>query len=303
MNAIKYSIAWAICICLSLLAVNATIPQLQMFLNSGRVSISGGILIPLLFFLLLCIIFLSLRDMTVTRIRGLIFGFIITGLSGVSILYVTLTHNMLSAGVRIFSTFFIPVLILLIIAYLEVWVNQKALRVYILIISIIIIGFGLWQANINPYILPVRSTDGNFEVGSYKFYDELRAFSFFSSPYEYGIFLVFVAISCLQAVIYRGIIYIPGLIIAIMAIYFTYTRNVYISATVAIMIMSLYYFSNFMKPKLAIAFRTIIYFSIFLISFFIPRIIQSASSSLGGCKYLSIEYFRHQAVVAGLLGR
>jgi len=109
-------------------------------------------------------------------------------------------------------------------------VNEKLVFNSFLFLGIPLLTLGIFQYYYKEPFVAVNSGDGIFKVYSIDFLDDYRAFSLFSAPLNFGLFLTFCSLICLYEFLYlKKRLFIIFYLLFIYGCYITLTRNVYLT--------------------------------------------------------------------------
>lgn len=236
-----------ILVCSLFVIVDGLFPQIQMFIFSGGIILSNSIF---KFLLLLCLLVLVISN-RVSNLSGLIYVQVILALIFLVYLsflipYLSLIDAESSIGTVLFgyNAYYFFYLLIPLIPFMKGRVSIRDANKIICFIAIIVCSLALAQMLFNAPILYTRSVDGSFYVNSFEFFDDtFRSFSFFSSSLNFGCFLIFLLpyffFKTIESV--RGkmsflniVLNMVFLILVIVSIYSTITRNVYLTSVYVI---------------------------------------------------------------------
>lgn len=221
------------CIVILLISVNGALPQLQLLVIGDVVM--PAIALKLLLFLLLFIAFISnLRSSSPRWLPVIIILFAAyVVFSVIRVGYFTyLPITYLIFGINAYYSY---ILILPFAFGLKHSIDGDAIIKWLWIISLPLSILGIAQWLTSNTIVPTESPDKSFFVGSWQFYDRVRAFSLFNSSFEYGQFVLLIIATSLATLLKsRNLWTILILGISLVSIYSTLTRNVYIGCFITI---------------------------------------------------------------------
>ena len=118
--------------------------------------------------------------------------------------------------------------------------KQSDLKIFLYIRRFLFIVFflnfpiGFIQFITSKTILPVKSNDNYFETMSFLFGDSIRSFGLMTSPLDFGLLNAIIYFICLSDILfvrsssYKKILKIIVLILSIIGIYISMTRNIYL---------------------------------------------------------------------------
>ncbi len=220
---------WAAFVSWLFLFVNALSPQIQMFLFSGRVVVFS--IFFKFTFLGASLIAYVLRKKLMPReflvvwsvfLCYLLFhGFFMVYSLNYNLLYVLFGDN----------SYYYYFLILPILPSLAGVVPVRSVLRVLMVVFVPLALVGLMQYLMNAPILPVRSIDGRFVLGSYNFFGKMRPTSFFSYPglfSFYLVFMVFVFLNELKTINKHHFLPGFGMVISLFLIFVSYSRSTYV---------------------------------------------------------------------------
>ncbi len=211
-----------------LVIINGLSPQIQ-------IALLGGVFVPSIFFklTLICILVaVSLIGSGASNPKWVVVSvlilFIYLLFVSLRLLLVTnLTVNYIIFGMNSYYFFF---LVLPFVYKTKIRIDPyKTISIlYYIAIPIIILGILQWWMR-SP-IVPTKSVDESFFVGSYQFNGVVRAFSLFSSPFDFGQFLLIIFSISLSGfmLVKRSLWTLIMVILSLIGLALTLTRNIYI---------------------------------------------------------------------------
>lgn len=242
---IELSISFLLCV----LLIDGVLPQLQILLFSGSIINEKFIKIFLLFFMILFILNNKFKVARDKKIYAIFFAFVVHSIA--SILFVSFSSNLTAK--YIFSGFMLNSYYYFIFPVSNtISVNFKFIKNLLLIASIPIIGLGFVQYLTNLPILSVDTPNKSFNVTSWEFYGDVRAFSFFTSPLNYGYFLSFILAFFLHILLNSQkkidiLTAIIGVFMILLAVLSTQTRNIYFQVVFEFIFFAFLFLKNKMK--------------------------------------------------------
>jgi len=214
------------------LFIDGLLPQVQMLLFSGSVPLKNVMVKMLLAVCLGGTLFLyTFRAGKILTLRQIMFPYALFLLY--LIVHCLLFRDSFPIDYLLFSynAYYYYVIMLPLAAHLSL--SSESFSRWLFVLSIPLLFVGILQSVLNDPLLPVASSDGYFEVLSWRYYEQVRSFSLFSSGLNYGQFLsLFGAFAVYQAINARRrgrrLFFWVLLIVTTFAIYTTLTRNIYI---------------------------------------------------------------------------
>jgi hypothetical protein len=216
-----------------MLLVNGLFPQLEMFLFHGEVKVSQVIFKVLLLVVLISSFLFSKYTFKEQKyILILWWTFTIYILVEIVILPTFYGYD-LNYILLSFNSYYFFFLIFPIVFILRSSVEESNINKILIFFSITTCLMGLLQYFLKHPILYTESLDGNFKVYSWIFYDgTIRAFSFFDSGLSFGIFLAMIVgmlfTKYLRTKGFKKVSFLLCLILALLSVYTTLTRNIYL---------------------------------------------------------------------------
>ncbi|MCB2206576.1 hypothetical protein KQI65_17675 [bacterium] len=110
-------------------------------------------------------------------------------------------------------------------------------------VVIMLAAFGLLQVVVGQPFTGTASVNASYVVHSWMFYDSLRAFSLFSSPSMFGMFMLFALLIMLAQLRMEGqhrVLIAAGLVFAAAAVIVTMTRQVYLLTVWSVLVLLLW---------------------------------------------------------------
>lgn len=175
-----------------LLVVDGVFPQLQMLVLGNRVPI------PSLLLKILLIVEMGILGVFYIRFKLPLY-IIISWIVFVSYLILTIFISVVILKKPLdYYIFSINAYYFFLIIFPFVWVwegiySQKFLNSCLIYIFVFLSILGVWQFFSGNPILPIESLDKNFQVFSWGFYGQVRAFSLFSSSANFGHYIALIA--------------------------------------------------------------------------------------------------------------
>ncbi len=202
-------------------------PQLQMVILGGHILVTGSI-IRLMFLtipILGCFIYPTLKNTNLP---------ILTWLLCIGFLLVDTPHLILARGMTLkealtsYSDYYLLLVIGPALLAFRGTISERVIIRSLAILLVICAAIGLAQYFTGQSILPIESVDKKFEVNSSNFFDDIRAFSLFTSGLGFGLFCALcgaLGIAITRTSALKGI---AILAISSLACYATLTRLCYL---------------------------------------------------------------------------
>lgn len=220
---------WAAFISWLFLFINALFPYIQMFMFDGKV-----LLLPIFFkisFFIFCLVaFCVNKKLMPERVLILwavlvcylcLHGFYMVYVLGYTLKYVLFGYN----------AYYYYFVILPILPSLSGVIPVRSVLRVLMLVFIPVAVVGVLQYCLNAPVLPVRSSDGRFILGSYNFFGKMRPTSFFAYPGLFSFYLVFMVFvflgvikACRKWSIFAGLC----ACVALFLIFVSYSRSTYV---------------------------------------------------------------------------
>ena len=161
--------------------------------------------------------------------------------------------------------------------------KQETIFRFIMWLALPLALMGIAQYILSDPILPTASKDQNFAVSSWEFYGNVRAYSFFTAPFEFGYFMLFIFSSSIVLFAKnkkRRFWVMLQILVVLFAAYCTLTRLVYIEA-IFVAIFTFLFLILKGSFRQILRFIPIIFLAIALyVAFWLPSLITKSSSDL-----------------------
>lgn len=220
---------WAAFISWLFLFMNALSPYIQMFMFGGKVLLLP-VFIKISFFIFCFVAFCVKKKLMPRRVLVLwailicyfaLHGFYMVYVLGYTLKYVLFGYN----------AYYYYFLILPILPSLSGVIPVRSVLRVLMLVFIPAAIVGLLQHFLNAPVLPVRSADGRFFLGSYNFFGKMRPTSFFAYPglfSFYLVFMLFVFFGEIKALRKSSLLAGLGACVAIFLIFVGYSRSAYV---------------------------------------------------------------------------
>lgn len=220
----------AFVVCL-LLMVDAALPRLEMLITGGSVPVPTIILKASLAFLLILgtVARLDLRSpYPVLLLWGALLLALLLNFGYLR----TVTDLRLEYQVFSYDALYLYLLVVPLLFSVRGTVRLRLAERCWLLVGLFLTLLGVMQGLLQEPLLATASTGGYFQLRSWNYFGQVRAFSLFSSGARFGAFLVVYMPFCVAAGLRRKggvrLIYLAGAGIGALATYLTLTRAVYL---------------------------------------------------------------------------
>lgn len=215
-----------------LFIINGVIPQFEMLIFHGNISIKITTFKIILLALCIGTVLLSIKKSIKKQKSIMISWMVLIVYLSIEFIILSLTQSIdlnqfiTSIMSQYFFALIIPVFVLL-----QDTIDEKNLVRIFVVLFLALAIIGLFQYLLKDPLLPVTSNDNKFKIFSYDdFTNNVRAFSLFDSGYSFGHFIALVGAIVVSSSTSK-INKIPLISLVVFAGYSTLTRNTYFEIT------------------------------------------------------------------------
>jgi hypothetical protein len=214
---------------LLLLTLDGLLPQFQLFLTQ-QVLLPNVVLRPVAFILLISILIIVYKlNLRLKKIQIIYLIVLIIYLLAISIYQIAALNATYSDTLYVLNNYYFWIVMVIPFLTIYKFIRERVSFQLMMYISLPIIILGIYQSLSGDILLYQRSADNSFYVSAIYFFGKVRAFSIFTSGYAFGQFLCLALAFALSMQSNRRLVHkIAMPIFILIAIYFTYTRAIYI---------------------------------------------------------------------------